>query len=136
MKRILFAAVLAALLAPVVARAQCFPEASCRVTVPPQAQVVASGDTISDNACGSVKNVSAAGAVDTNATNTFTAPSGANAGCIMTVCNQSANTITLKSNANFPGVSAGDVALSQLDCVVVAQTGTQWLQVSAVLSNN
>ena len=134
MRALIVAAIV--LLGSTIASAQCFPEASCRVTVPPQTQTIAAGDTISDLACGSVKNITAAGAVTTSETDTFTAPSGANAGCILTVCNQGSQTITLDSNDHFTGVSGGDVDLTELDCVVVAQTGTQWFQISAVLSNN
>ncbi len=118
------------------AHAQCFPEAACRVTDPPLTQTIADGDTITANACGTVKNITAAGAVTTNTTDTFSTPSGSNKGCVMYVCNQGTNTITLDSNTNFPGVAAGNVALTQDDCVVVAQTGSRWMQISAVLSNN
>lgn len=114
----------------------CFPEIQCRVTIAVPTQTVASGDTVQDNACGSVKNVTAAGAVTTSTVNTFTVPSTNNAGCVMTVCNQGTNTITLDSNVNFPGSGAANVSLTADDCVVVAQTGTRWLQASAVLSNN
>lgn len=116
--------------------AQCFPEASCRVTAPPATQTIASGNTITADACGTVKNITAAGAVTTSTVDTFSTPNGGNAGCVMRVCNQGTNTITLDSNANFPGSGAADVALTQDDCVMVGQTGTRWLQISAVLSNN
>lgn len=115
---------------------KCFPEPSCKRTVPPAAQTIASGGTISADACGTVKKVSAAGSVTTSTTNTFDAPAGDNSGCIMTVCNTGSNTITLDSNTNFPGSGAANVSLTSSDCVVVAQTGTVWFQVSAVLSNN
>lgn len=118
------------------ASAQCFPQASCRIGSPPTTQVIASGGTITADACGTVKNISAAGAVTTSTTNTFDAPNGGNAGCTMVVCNQSANTITLDSNTNFPGVGGANVSLTQLDCIRVLQTGTQWFAGSAAVSNN
>jgi len=115
---------------------QCFPEVMCRITAPPVAQAIAAGQTIVANACGTVKNVTATGAVATSTTDTFDAPDAGNAGCIMVVCNQSVNTITLDNNARFGGSGAADVALTEGDCVIVAQTGVQWRQVAAVLSTN
>jgi len=121
------------------AGAQCFPEASCRVTHSPAVQTIATGDTIKADACGSTKPVSAAGAVTTSTTNTFEVPNGGNSGCIMAVCNVSANTITLDSNT-FVGSGAANVSLTQDDCVMVGRvddpSGPLWLQLSAVLSNN
>jgi copper(I)-binding protein len=114
----------------------CFPDPACTYTVPPATEAIVAGGTITANACGSVKNITAAGAITTNTTDTFTAPSSSTTGCVMTVCNQSANTITLDSNTNFPGVAAGNVALTQDDCVLVVQSGARWLQAAAVLSNN
>jgi hypothetical protein len=54
----------------------------------------------------------------------------------MAVCNVGAQVITLDSNTNFPGSGASNVTLGVADCVLVAQTGTVWYQLSAVLSNN
>jgi hypothetical protein len=118
------------------AQQRCFPEITCRVTAPPSTETIAAGATITADACGSVKNVTASAPVTTSTTNTFSAPETGSAGCVMTVCNQGTNTITLDSNANFPGSGAANVALTADDCVVVAQTGTRWMQASAVLSNN
>lgn len=130
-------ALFALLLATSAAQAQnCFPKVTCEYSEPPATQTIAAGDTVKDDACGSIKNLTAAGGVTTDTTNTFTAPTGSNKGCIMAVCNQGTQTITLDSNTNFPGSGAANVALTQDDCVVVGQTGSRWMQLSAVLSNN
>lgn len=101
----------------------------------PAAQTIAGGDTIAADACGSIKQITAAGGVTTNTTDTFTAPATTNKGCVMAVCNTGAQNIVLDNNAHFKSAAAGDVTLGADDCVSVASTGTVWYQVSALLAN-
>ena len=103
----------------------------------PSTQTIASGNTITDDACGGLKRITATGAVTTSTTNTFTAPASANAGCLMYVCNVGTNTITLDSNANNKLFGAADVAVTQDDCVAVASTGASgvWYQVTPLEAN-
>ena len=116
--------------------AQCFPEASCRGTEPPATQVIASGDTIRDNACGTVKPISATGAVTTNTTNTITTPSAGNAGCLMLLCNVGAQAITLDHNANFLTSDGNDLELAATLCVPVGRVGTVWRTVGAAVAGS
>lgn len=102
---------------------------------PPAAQTIAAGNTIQANACGTVKQITAAGAVSTDTTDTFTAPSGANAGCVMTVVNVGAENITLDNNANFKSAGGSDVVMTGNDALIVASNGAAWYQVSALLAN-
>jgi hypothetical protein len=81
----------------------------------PAAQTIAAGNTIADDACGSLKLITSAGAVTTGTTNTFTAPAAGNKGCIMHVCNTGANNITLDNNANFKSSGGGRVALDRTE---------------------
>ena len=112
---------------------KCFPEITCRVTEPPKVEVIASGGTITVNACGSVKPVSAAGAVTTDTTNTFENPGKGNAGCIMAVCNVGSQTITLDDNALFD--AGGNVSLTANSCIMVGSTGSVWYRLSGVVNN-
>lgn len=103
----------------------------------PAVQTIAGGDTITADACGSLKRVTAAGAVTTSTTNTFTAPAAANSGCVMHVCNTGANTITLDNNANFFSTGASDVALGANDCILVGSTGASgaWYALAPISVN-
>lgn len=107
----------------------------------PTAQTIAAGNTITADACGGVKRITAAGVVTTSTTDTFTAPAAANAGCAMTVCNVGANAITLDANTNFRtsgtdgATPGGDVVVGEFACVPVASDGTRWLQ-GAQMSEN
>lgn len=125
------------LLAPALAGAQCFPEASCRVTEAARSpEIVAAGATVNlREVCGTVKPISTdgAGAVTTSTTETFT--SSGYGGCIVTVCNSgTVDAITLDANTNF--VSAADVVLGVGDCVIVAEypKGT-WRRAAAAGDN-
>jgi hypothetical protein len=103
--------------------------------VPPAVETVAAGAVITANACGGLKRVTAAGAVTTNTTNTFTVPSGANTGCIMTVCNVGANTITLDANLAFKPSGGADIALGADDCTSVVSDGTIWRSSAPLVLN-
>lgn len=99
-------------------------------------QTIAAGGIITDNACGGPKYVTAAGAVSTDTTNAITAPSVANKGCSMEVCNVGANTITIKHSTNTKTSTGSDLALAQHGCVSYASTGTYWYQTSAMVTNS
>ncbi len=107
------------------------------IVTPPSAQTIAATNTITADACGGVKQITAAGAVTTNTTNTFTAPATANAGCCMDVINVGANAITLDNNANFVSAGAADVVLGAGDTVRVCSTGDsgKWYQIGATGDN-
>jgi len=105
------------------------------VVAPPTAQTIADTNTITADACGTIKQITSAGAVTTNTTNTFTAPAATNTGCIMTVINTGANNITLDNNALFKSVGGADVVMTADDAVVVASNGTVWYQVSPLQVN-
>lgn len=116
--------------------ADCIPEANCKLNPMPPTQTIASGGIITADGCGGLKAVTAAGAVTTSTTNTFSAPGIVNKNCWMAVCNVGAtNTITLDFNANFASAAAGDIALAAGDCVTVVSNGVTWRQVSALLDN-
>ena len=103
------------------------------ISSPPTAETIEAAATITANACGGFKQITADGVVTTNTTNTFTAPAAANSGCVMAVCNTGAtNNITLDANANFKSTAGADVLLTPADCVIVASNGTAWYQPSAV----
>ena len=105
-----------------IAGAQCFPEASCRVTEANRSpEIVAAGATINMREfCGTVKPISTddSGAVTTSTTETFS--SSGYGGCIVTVCNVgTTDNINLDDNSNF--VSAATITLGAGDCVIVAE---------------
>jgi hypothetical protein len=101
----------------------------------PAVQTIASGNTITANACGTVKMIHASGAVTTDTTNTFTAPTAAMSGCCMTVISDGA-AITLDANANFKTIGGADVVLGQYDSIMVCSftttVGPYWIQTTPV----
>lgn len=108
---------------PALAGAQCFPEASCRVTEAARSpEIIAAAATINlRESCGTVKPISTddLGAVTTSTTTTFS--SSGWLGCIVTVCNVGdTDAITLDANATS-FASAADVVLGVGDCVIVAE---------------
>ena len=106
------------------------------IVAPTAAEDIAAAATITANACGAIKRISATGAQTTNTTNTFTAPDGSNAGCCMDVINvDTADAITLDTNANFFSAGAADVVLGIRDTVRVCSDGTVWTQVGATGNN-
>ena len=107
------------------------------LVVPPTAQTITAGSTVTANGCGTLKLVTSAGAVTTDTTDTFTAPSANNAGCIMQVCNSGSNNITLDTNARFKSFGGLDVVLTADDCVSVGSTGASgvWYQLSGLEAN-
>jgi len=107
------------------------------VVNPPAAQTIAAGNTVLDDSCGTLKLITAAGAVTTDTTNTFTAPAAGNEGCIMHVCNVGSQNITLDNNANFKSAGGADVVLTADDCVTVGSTGASgvWYQLTPLQAN-
>ena len=96
---------------------------------------MAGAAVITANACGTVKQISSTGNVTTNTTNTFTTPTASYAGCCMKVINvDTADTITLDSNANFVTGTGADIAVGPGDGVDVCSNGTLWYQGSALSS--
>lgn len=100
------------------------------ISQPLGAETIGAGGTITANTCGGLKGISAAGPVTTDTTNTFTAPAAANDGCIIEVCNESANIITLDNNPNFIPTSGAPVPLSQNECITVGSNGVVWLELN------
>lgn len=108
------------------------------IASPPDAQALASADTITANGCGTLKRISGTPiALTTNTTNTFTAPAATNAGCIMTVVNLGPAQITLDNNANFKSAGGADVVMTTSDVLIVASSGNSgfWYQVTALEAN-
>jgi hypothetical protein len=105
------------------------------IMTPPTAETVTSGSTITADACGGLKRVTAAGAVTTNTTDTFTAPGAANTGCLMFVCNTGSNNITLDNNAHFKSIGGADVVLTADDCTTVVSDGTVWRSMTGLVAN-
>lgn len=100
----------------------------------PATQTIAAGNTIAADACGTIKKITASGAVTTDTTNTFTAPAAANDSCCMDVIHVgTANNITLDANANFN--AAADVVMTPCDSIRVCSDGTDWFPVSALVAN-
>jgi hypothetical protein len=98
----------------------------------PTEEVIAAAGTITADACGGVKLITTddGGQIWTNTTNTFTAPSSANAGCVMYVCNSGDDdNINLDDNELFE--AGGNIQLAPEDCVLVASTGTVWARPAA-----
>jgi hypothetical protein len=97
-------------------------------------QTIGAGGIIAADSCGGVKNITAAGAVTTDTTNSFTAPAAANTSCVMLVCNVGAQTITIDKNANILLVGGTDVPLLANSCVTVFSNGVIWRQATAQLT--
>jgi len=94
-------------------------------------ETIAAGATITIETCGSVKNISAAGAVTTGTTNTFTAATTLPNACEVLVCNVGAQTITLDKNALFLSQGGADVALLASSCLNIVGNGALWRQTTA-----
>jgi hypothetical protein len=103
----------------------------------PAIQTIAAGGTIAADACGGYKRITAAGAVTTSTTNTFTAPDVAQVGaCHMLVCNVgTTNSITLDTNILFKSISAADIVLTADDCTSVVSDGTIWRSTGSLVAN-
>jgi hypothetical protein len=108
------------------------------IKTPVATQVIGAGGTIAADSCGGLKLISAAGAVTTDTTNSFTAPSAALAGCCMTVFNAGdTNSVTIDGNTLTVVVgSAANLAVTAYDAVNFCCDGTTWRQTTALLSNN
>lgn len=106
------------------------------VVSPPATETVTEGMTITADGCGTAKRITSAGVVTTNTTNTFSAPSAGNTGCIMTIINVGSNQINLDANTNFKTYYGTNLALSQYDVVPVISDGTYWYQTTAQVAPN
>jgi hypothetical protein len=105
------------------------------LATPPAVQTIAGGNTIAADACGGIKRITSAGVVTTDTTNTFTAPSSDNAGCVLRVINTGANNITLDNNALFFSPGAADVVMTANDAIIVGSDGSKWYALSALVAN-
>ncbi|MCE7887452.1 MAG: hypothetical protein DYH13_08150 [Alphaproteobacteria bacterium PRO2] len=109
--------------------------ASRFVVAAPSTEVIGAAATITANACGTVKRLSATANRTTNTTDTFTAPTASYAGCCMDVVNvDTVDTITLDSNAKFVTGPGTDLAVGPGKAVRVCSDGTSWYQASTVTS--
>jgi hypothetical protein len=99
---------------------------------PPATQTIGAGGIIASDACGAVKNITAAGAVTTDTTNSLTAPAAANTNCAMTICNVGAQSITIDKNANILLTGGADVVLLANACINVLSNGTIWRQTTPI----
>lgn len=104
-------------------------------STPPTAETITAGATITADACGGLKQITAAGAVTTATDHTFTAPAAANNGCVMIVCNTGSNNITLDNNAEFKSAGGADVVVTANDCLTVVSNGSAWYQATALVAN-
>lgn len=108
------------------------------MSIPPSAQTIVANGIILGDACGGVKQITSAGAVATDPTNTFSVPSvstvgTANTGCFMSVVNSGSNLITLKANATFLTFAGEDINLNAAGgSVWVFSNGANWVQASPV----
>ena len=105
----------------------------------PTAQTIAAGNTIAADACGSNKWITSSGAVATDTTNSFTAPTAVLGDCCMRVVNVGSNAITIDENANNFLAGAADVVLGAGDSVSVCQywngSAGFWYQIGATGNN-
>ena len=104
------------------------------IVAPPSSQTIADTNTITADACGTIKPVTSAGSVTTNTTDTFTAPAAAYNGCCMDVVNVGSNDIILDVNAKFVTASASNVTLGASDAVRVCATASVWYQTEDKMS--
>ena len=95
----------------------------------PATQTITAGATITADACGGVKRISAASAATTSTSNSFTAPSALNSGCVMDVINVGPAPITIDSNAIFPTKNAADAVLDSSGTIKVVSVGSYWMKV-------
>jgi len=98
----------------------------------PAQQSVASGGTITADACGGIKRITAAGAYTTDTTNTITAPTSALAGCAMDIVYLGTDTLTLDANTLFKTNYGANIALTQYDTIRVSNDGSTWYQIGTI----
>lgn len=98
------------------------------IKVPVSTQTVTAAATIDvTGACGGLLRLSSlTGSVTTNTTDTFTAPTAANLGCILYLTNVGpGGTITLDDNSHFD--VPANVVLGTNDGAIVVQGSTSWI---------
>lgn len=92
----------------------------------PAVQALAASFTITADACGGIKLVSATATVTSDTTNTFTAAATAGS-CQMLVINTGTNEILLDANTEFPlPGSVASLRLASGGSVLVYSNGTTW----------
>lgn len=107
----------------------------------PSVETVGAAGTITANACGGVKLISADAARSTSTSDVFTSTASLAASsmpCLMDLINVSTNTITLKHvEGKFASASHADVALGSTDTVrVVGISGRGWFQIGGTGNNH
>jgi hypothetical protein len=104
------------------------------VVQPMPTETIAAAAVITANSCGTIKKITSSGTVTTNTTNTFTSPTSGYDGCCMDVFNTGSNTITLDQNAKFKTSAGANVSLTSGSFVRVCSNGTNWYQLTAVVT--
>ncbi len=107
------------------------------IVSPPATETISAAATITANACGTIKRITASSSVTTNTTNTFTNAS-ANQGCCMVVINVGTlNDITLDNNSNFASEGAANLRVrgGKDDSLRVCSDGTKWYQTTSFVEN-
>ncbi len=96
---------------------------------PVSTQALTAGVTIDvSNSCGGVLRLSAVSNVTTDTTNTLSAPSASNFGCVVTLFHTGGGgLITLDNNARFLFKETSDLILGTNDTATVVQIGTAWV---------
>lgn len=103
-------------------------------------QTLAAGATIIP-ACGGERDITAAAAVTTDPTNTFSAPSVSTAGfntkgCISQIINGGAQPVVAKNNANFLTYGGVDQYVPSAAVMPIANNGSTWIQTGRVVYTN
>ena len=86
-------------------------------------------------ACGGILRLTSNTEFTSSTTNTFTAPSTANAGCQVDIINVGNAPILLDTNANFPMIgfpSVGNITLDTNDVITILQVGSKWVLLNTV----
>jgi hypothetical protein len=104
------------------------------VVVPPATQTIVATNTITADACGTIKRLDAGSSVTTNTTDTFTNATAA--GCCMDLINiDTTDAIVLDANANFATFGGADLQLGPKDVLHVCSDGAMWYQMGQVMRN-
>ncbi len=108
------------------------------VVFPSTVQTIASGNTITADSCGSIKEINAGSSVTTSTTNTFTAITSGYQGCCMRVVNvDDTDAITLDNNALTFTNGAADVVLGPADSAefCASLNSAVWYQIGSTGNN-
>lgn len=96
----------------------------------PSTQTITGGSTISADACGGIKRITASGSVTTSTSLTISTITNS-LGCVMNITNMGPGTITLDNNSLFITLNGSDVVLASSEAVIVGQIGNYaWRQLA------